>query len=81
MNLDAVDTNHAMNQAVKNVVATLWSIADKQTAALSSELFRQLAAGRRPTEALRRAQLAMLNKKSQSHPFYWAAFTISGFSD
>lgn len=64
----------------KSVAATLWQIPDKQTALLSAEMFKQLAAGKRPTEALRVAQLSMLNGNGSQHPFFWAAFTISGFA-
>jgi CHAT domain-containing protein len=68
----------------RSVVATLWTVPDRDTATLINEFFRQIAAGKRAGEALRLAQLKILHSQrangSGVHPIDWAAFTISGIS-
>ena len=62
------------------VVASLWSVPDATTAQLMEDFYvlwrrpEQLA---RPSDALRRAQLA-LRDSGRAHPYYWAAFAYNG---
>lgn len=64
------------------VAATLWSIADEETAALMGEFFTGLAAGKGKSEALRAAQLKMIEvqraQDKSTHPYFWAPFTLTG---
>jgi CHAT domain-containing protein len=62
----------------KSVVATLWSVDDAATTHLTIAFFKRLAEGVPKAEALRQAQLELFaHKKEMSHPFFWAAFTIT----
>lgn len=62
------------------VGVSLWSVADRSTADLMTSFYgRMLAAERRsPATAMREAQLAMINGKKYSAPFYWAPFVLVG---
>ena len=58
-----------------SIVASLWEVDDLATSQLMTEFYTNLKKGDKQ-EALRQAQLSV--KKQNPHPFYWAAFTITG---
>jgi CHAT domain-containing protein len=57
------------------VVASLWKVDDQATAALMTGFYDELKGGDK-REALRKAQLAAREKFP--HPFFWAAFQLTG---
>ena len=61
-----------------SIVASLWKVDDLATAFLMTEFYSNLKTMTK-REALRQAQLA--TKKKYSHPYYWAAFQITGKGD
>ena len=62
----------------ETVVMSLWPISDSVTRELMTAYYRGLKAGLGRGDALRQAQLAMLNRKGREHPFYWASFIQVG---
>jgi CHAT domain-containing protein/tetratricopeptide (TPR) repeat protein len=59
------------------VVAALWKVPDAETAELMTAFFDNLAAGKGKADALREAQRSLI-RSGRKHPFYWAAFTLTG---
>ncbi len=62
----------------QSVLASLWKIDDVATRDLMVRFYRELAAGKSKSEALRAAQLATLREPSTAHPFNWGAFVLMG---
>ncbi|TAJ10024.1 MAG: CHAT domain-containing protein [Nitrospirae bacterium] len=58
-----------------SIVASLWEVDDLATSLLMTEFYAHLKKGDKQ-EALRQAQLA--TKAKYPHPYYWAAFQLTG---
>ena len=59
-----------------NIVASLWAVSDEETALLMKGFYSRLKIGIPKKEALRQAQLEL--QKAYPHPFFWAAFYLTG---
>jgi CHAT domain-containing protein len=60
-------------------VMSLWEVDDDATKLLMSGYYEKLfKEGKGRTEGLREVQLSMIERKDLAHPFYWAAFIVSG---
>ncbi len=69
----------------RSVLASLWSVSDESTAELMKRFYRYLKAGNSKDEALRAAQMDLIKPvkgnnsvSERAHPFYWAAFQLTG---
>ncbi len=63
----------------KNAIASLWKVNDEGTQALMEAFYRELKKGdATPTEALHRAQVALIKSPKYNHPNYWSAFFAIG---
>ncbi|HEX4961266.1 MAG TPA: CHAT domain-containing tetratricopeptide repeat protein [Thermoanaerobaculia bacterium] len=61
------------------VVASLWWIDDRATAALMASFYRGLwSEGLRPAAALRKARLSLARQHRFRDPSYWGAFVLQG---
>lgn len=69
--------NKAFIQAgAKNIVMSLWSVADKETSELMSSFYKYIKENQNYSDSLRESKLEMI--KEDLHPFYWAPFILSG---
>lgn len=68
----------AAQAGARSTIASLWVVDDKSTAQLVSHFYRELKAGKTKAEALRQAELTLLNQPETSHPYYWAPFLLVG---
>lgn len=69
----------AARSGARSTLATLWSVQDDSTAKLIAEFYRRLTQpGVTKAEALRQAQLSILNTPQYKHPYYWAPFVLVG---
>jgi CHAT domain-containing protein len=69
-------TRTFLTAGADTVLASLWKVSDESTAVLMQQFYRGLAHGLKPAAAVREAALAVRAK--YPHPFYWAAFVVTG---
>ncbi len=63
---------------VETLVGSLWKVDDAATRSLMEGFYGGLAGGQDLAQSLRAAQLAMIDSEEQSHPWFWAGFTLVG---
>ena len=66
----------------RSLLASHWYVVSEPTVFLTTRTFDayQKSPGMGRAEALRRAQLALLEQPNMAHPVFWAAFTLIGES-
>ena len=62
----------------ESLVMSLWPVSDYATRKLMTSYYTGLRQGLGRGAALRQAQLAILRRPGQRHPFYWASFIQAG---
>jgi CHAT domain-containing protein len=62
------------------LVQSLWRVEDESTAQLMTRFYQALTDGRGAAEALRIAQLALLDERD-GLPYFWAPFQVVGHGD
>jgi CHAT domain-containing protein len=69
----------AIKAGARSALASLWYVSDEASADLMQAFYRTLRHGdASKAQAVRRAQLALLDNPRFRHPFYWAAFVLIG---
>ncbi|MDJ0647080.1 MAG: CHAT domain-containing protein [Xenococcaceae cyanobacterium MO_188.B19] len=71
----------AVRAGARSTLATLWSVNDQATALAINNFYQQLTKPTVPmtkTEALREAQLTLINLPRFNHPYYWSSFILIG---
>jgi CHAT domain-containing protein len=72
-------TSSFMYAGAERVVVSLWSVEDRATSELMTRFYQAMLQERLPSaQALRKAQLSMLQEPQWQLPYYWAAFTLQG---
>lgn len=68
----------AIRSGARSTMATLWSVNDNSTAKLMTEFYGYLSQSRSKSQAMRQAQLSLLQSEQYHHPFYWSPFVLVG---
>ncbi|WP_068972683.1 CHAT domain-containing protein [Calothrix sp. PCC 6303] len=72
----------AVRSGARSTIATLWRVNDEASATLMSKFYEELSESRKSrvskAEALRRAQLSVLNDPKYKSPYYWGAYVLLG---
>ena len=76
-------TGTALKARARSALGTLWPVADTAAQQLMASFYRRLAAARAQgqgskIDALRAAQIELLDSPNLRHPFYWAPFILVG---
>ena len=69
----------AIRSGARSTVATLWSVSDRSTAKLIPEFYSHLSQPNiTKAQAMRQAQLSLLQDREYEHPYYWSPFVLLG---
>lgn len=69
----------AVRAGARSTLATLWAINDAATTQLTTQFYEQLTTTRETkAQALRSAQLSLLQNPLYKHPIYWAPYVLLG---
>ena len=72
-------THSFISAGSRSVVASLWKVDDRATAALMADFYQSmLQQGMTPAAALRAARLKVMQDKRWSNPYFWAGFVVQG---
>jgi len=69
----------ALKSGARSVIGSLWPVSDQATQLLLAEFYANLKDEKiSKAEALRQAQIKLINEDNFEHPFYWSAFILVG---
>lgn len=63
---------------VRSTLTTLWKVNDEATQEAVIAFYQALHAGQTKDMALQAAQLAMIDKQTYAHPYYWSGLVLYG---
>jgi len=66
---------------VPSIVISLWPVHDEATRELMVVFYKSMMQGLDKAEALRKAQLSLMQSKKWNNPTYWSAFVLYGEKD
>lgn len=70
-----------MSAGASAVVASLWKVDDASTRALFETFYKRIKVGDSPADALAGAARRVRRERPDwDHPYYWAAFQVSGLA-
>ncbi|WP_051495313.1 CHAT domain-containing protein [Paraburkholderia hospita] len=61
-----------------SLIVSMWPVADESSALTMRTFYSQLADGHEAIDAMRTAQLAVMQNSQFAHPFFWAPFDLMG---
>lgn len=76
---EVVGLNRAfLSAGAPSVIASLWNVDDRATGLLMEKFYSHLQEDLGKAEALRRAQAELRSQGEFAHPYFWAAFELTG---
>ncbi len=71
-------TRGFMYAGARNVLVSLWQVADKSTSELMVQFYRNILMGQPYSAALRNAKLSLIAGSKYAHPVEWSPFVLTG---
>ena len=69
----------AVRAGARSTLASLWFVSDEATSLLMSQFYQELTNPQvTKAEALRHAQMVILQNQTFNHPYFWSAFVLVG---
>jgi CHAT domain-containing protein/predicted negative regulator of RcsB-dependent stress response len=69
----------ALRSGARSTIASLWGVDDQATSILMQKLYEQVKTQKvTRSQALRTAQITLLQDPQYGHPYYWAPFILVG---
>ncbi|NJK53899.1 MAG: CHAT domain-containing protein [Leptolyngbyaceae cyanobacterium SU_3_3] len=68
----------AVRSGAQSTLATLWRVNDQSTTAFMVQFYQAWTSGLTKADAVRSAQLYLLNQRLFNHPYFWAPFELVG---
>ncbi len=62
----------------ESALISLWKVDDEATRALMVDFYKGMEVGKSRADAIRDVQLNLMKIEGYQHPFFWAAFILSG---
>jgi CHAT domain-containing protein len=62
----------------KNILVSLWQVADKSTSELMVEFYKNILDGKNYSSSLREAKLKLIKDEKYSYPLEWSPFVLIG---
>ena len=62
----------------KNIIVSLWQVADKSTSELTIEFYKNILDGKNYSSSLRDAKLKLISDGTYSYPLEWSPFVLIG---
>jgi CHAT domain-containing protein len=63
---------------IKNIVVSLWQVADKSTSELMIAFYKNILEGKSYASSLREAKLKLIKGGIYSYPLEWSPFVLFG---
>ena len=71
-------TRGFLYSGAKNIIVSLWQVADKSTSDLMIKFYTELLSGKQISTSLRNAKLQLIREGTYSYPLEWAPFILVG---
>lgn len=68
----------------RSVISTLWDVNEKANMEIITDFYKEIASGKKKSQALRTAKLSYLKKHantSEASPYYWSGITLTGYDN